>query len=258
MLTVLLAVALAADPAPRERKRLFPEPVLDVTEVALGAGFGFLWTDRGAWNEAWRSRGYQTYGPLAITPLSVNGELYANRHVPGFDYIQYSDIGGEPGTEPVSTALTYALTELSYGFSVVQLPYFWLTPRVGAGLLDVRSTAQPQGTYTFDDGAFDAAQSLTISKQAMLLDLGLGLSTFVPFGKVDGLGIQSGLRFTLRLGGLVQLFDTAGYNSLGQEVTGAPDLRLDGPYARIILSPSLVHRAVHTPRAKRSRRATAD
>lgn len=240
LLPLLLALPIAS-----AREPLFPPPMLDVTEVALGAGFGFAWLDRGAWNDAWSDRGYGTYGPLDITPLSVNGELYANRHVPGFDYITYENVGGAEGARPVRTLLRYSLTELSYGYAVVQQRDFWLVPRLGFGLFAVEINAQPEGPVGFLRAADEAAQSLTVGKQAMVVDLGLGFGGFLPFGKRDALGIQSGIRLTVRAGGLIQLFDTAGWNTHGQEVRGAPDLRADAPYVRLILSPSLVHRAPH-------------
>ncbi|MCA9572324.1 MAG: hypothetical protein KC656_31005 [Myxococcales bacterium] len=229
----VLALIVALASSAWAGKPLFPPPELDVTEVALGAGFGFAWLDRGAWDAAWTDQGFATHGPLDITPLSVNGELYANRHVPGFDYIQYQNVGGQPGREDVLTVLRYSLTELSYGYAVVKQRDFWLLPRVGAGLVDVEINAQPEGPVRFLEAADEARQSLTVSKQAMVLDLGLGFGGFIPFGKRDALGIQSGLRLTVRAGGLIQLFDTAGWNTHGQEVRGAPDLRVDAPYVRL-------------------------
>ncbi|MCB9683202.1 MAG: hypothetical protein H6733_17180 [Alphaproteobacteria bacterium] len=255
LLTVLLGpLAHAQDAAPPPRHRP-PPPELDVTEVALGAGFGFLWVPLRRWNGILSDAGYPEYGPIQITPLSINGDLWANRHVPGFDYLEYTNVGGEGGKDGIDghkTFLKIQLTELSYGYAVVHTKGFSLVPQAGAGLMHVTQRIQPVGTVAFDDALADPGRSLSFTKTLFVADLGLDISYLAAIGGHDKLGIQTGWRFTLRIGGMVQLFNTGKgdkrWTQEGQPLAGTPDLFIVGPYARIMVFPSLLHRAKHKGR----------
>lgn len=220
--------------APEPRQRL---------EVALGAGFGVGWFDTSAWQQAFADKGYDTLGPVGITPLSVNGELYANVHVPGFDYIGYEEAGGEEGTAEVGTTFRLTLTELSYGYLFYFGKGFGIAPRVGFGILDLQmATWQRQDRVGFGDTTNGLAGGRVVQKQAMITDLGVGITQGVPTSKRQKLGIHTAFRFTLRMGAMVQLFDTAPWNVEGVPVDGAPAMRVDGVYARLIVSPGIAAR----------------
>lgn len=253
MSAVLSTFAWADEPAKKEKKNPFPLPDVRWSEVALGAGFGIAWIDKRAWNDEFARRQWASLGPIEVTPLSINGELYANRHVPGFDFISYRNVGGQlpdttgtPNAPKVWTILRYTLTELSYGFAFIHTPGgFSLVPRIGFGLMDVEMNAEPEGDVDWNSIGNDAKQSTTVTKQSMIMDLGIGITYGLAIGRRDRVGIHPGFRFTIRAGAMVQLFDTAGWNASGNSVSNAPSLRLDGPYVRFIFAPSLIHRHKH-------------
>lgn len=245
MLAPLLALALAAEPA------------MDVTEVALGTGTGFVALPLGPLQDSFTEQGWSAFAPVMLETLGVNGELYLNRHVPGFDHVEFKDTRWRDPNEAVRTEFSYTFDMLSYGYSVVEHKGLYVVPRVGIGLATARASATPTDPETFQGLLDDPQRSLVMQTSAFVLDLGFGVSYLVPFGSRDALGIRNGLRIGLRMGGLIELFHTQGGTSLwtaeGQPVAGAPDVFLGGPYLRLVVAPSLIHRAVHvrTKKAKK-------
>lgn len=235
-----------------------PKPQLDVTEVALGAGFGFIYQNLEPLNELFRSKGYPEYGAVQITPLSVNGDLWANRHVPGFDYITYTNAFGPGDVGGHTTHFRFSLTQLSYGYAVVHTKGFSLVPKLGIGIANTEVKIQPTGPIGFGDVIDDPTNAFTMTKSSFVLDLGVNISYLIALGGADSLGIKTGLRWTIRVGGLVQLFDTQGgdmrWTSEGNAVRDAMDVRLDGFYARLMFFPSLLHRSVHSPKAPKQKK----
>ena len=237
LLSALLTTALAAPPA------------VDVTEVALGTGTGILFVPLAPLEEAWAENGWARFAPVQLATLAVNGELYINRHVPGFDHIEYSSVGDRIQGGDVRTDLRITMDQLSYGYAAVDRRGWFVVPRLGVGLLNATATATPLTTVPFDQASADGLRALPMSTSAFYLDAGVGLYYLVAFGGRDALGIRQGLRIGLRLGALVELFHTSGGDSLwtvqGQPLPGAPDVFLGGPYVRLFVSPSLIHRAPH-------------
>lgn len=237
LLTALLAAAVAGPPA------------MDVTEVALGTGTGILFVPLAPLEDRWAANGWARFAPVQLATLAVNGELYINRHVPGFDHIEYSSVGDRLQGGDVQTDFKVTLDQLSYGYAAVDKKGWFVVPRVGIGLATATATATPVARETFNQASADAQRALPMTTSAFFLDAGVGLYYLVAFGGRDALGIRQGLRIGLRLGALVELFHTSGGDALwatqGQPLAGSPDVFVGGPYVRLFVSPSLIHRAPH-------------
>lgn len=237
MLPLLLALAHAAEPA------------IDVTEVALGTGTGFIALPLGPLQDRFTDQGWAPFAPVLLETLAVNGELYANRHVPGFDHIEFRDTRWRDPNDAVRTDFSYTFDMLSYGYAVVNHKGWFVVPRVGVGLVTARATATPADDESFGPLMEDPQRSLSMQANAFVLDLGTGLSYLIAIGGRDALGIRQGVRIGIRLGGLIELFHTTGgtrlWSTEGEPVAGAPDVFLGGPYLRVVVSPSLIHRGVH-------------
>lgn len=243
LLPALLGAALAVPPA------------IDVTEVALGTGTGIVFIPLSPMQDRFVAQGWPEFAPVQLATLAVNGELYANNHVPGFDHIEYQSVGDRVQGTEFKTDFKVTFDELSYGYAVVNKNGWFVVPRVGVGLMNATVTATPLAAETFTGALQDGQRSLTLSTSAFSLDLGLGLYYLVAFGGRDALGIRQGLRIGVRLGGLIELFHTSSgtnlWSAAGEPVAGAPDVFLGGPYIRLFVSPSLIHRGVHVTTRKK-------
>ncbi len=228
---------------------LAKEPLIDVTEVALGTGTGIVALPLGPLEDRFTAQGWAPFAPVMLETLAVNGELYANRHVPGFDHIEYRDTRSRDPNDAVRTDFSYTYDMLSYGYAAVAHKGWFVVPRVGIGLVTATATATPKAPETFGTLLEEPQRSLTMQANAFVLDIGTGLSYLVAFGGRDALGIRTGLRIGIRVGGLIELFHTSGgtrlWSTQGEPVAGAPDVFLGGPYLRVVISPSLLHRGVH-------------
>lgn len=228
-----------------------PPPSLLVTEVALGTSMGFDYLDPAGLNRAFDRAGLPTLARWNWTPLAINGELWIDRHIPAIDFVvrQNGDARTKPEPESAGgTNLSMQLTQLSYGYAIVHLANgFSLVPRLGAGIWEARVHSWTnKDTQAFDDPAL--GDVTTLRKGGMYADLGLAITGLIAFGPRDRLGVASGLRISLRIGATIQLLNFGGkgkaWTSEGRVVTDVPDFRVDGPYARVVIAPSFLHRSV--------------
>jgi hypothetical protein len=259
-LPVLLANTLAlclGPPTPATATEPTPTPELLVTEVALGTSMGFDYLDPARLNRAFETAGLPTLARWNWTPLAINGELWINRHVPGIDFVQRQNGGDRTGTDAGGTNSRMQLTQLSYGYAFVHLDNgFSLVPRIGAGIWETHVHSWTAGGQQLfgDPGLGDVT---TLRKSGMYADLGLSITGLIAFGPRDRLGVASGLRISLRIGATIQLFNFGGrenaWKSEGRPVSGVPDFRIDGPYARIVIAPSFLHRSVRPPKRPKAR-----
>ncbi len=262
MSAILLAAVLAAAPPetaapPPETAAAPPEtaapPPADwrtllVTEVALGASMGLSYLSPRDMNRALTRAGLPTLTRWNWTPLAINGELWINRHVPGFDFLLYRNGGDAQRTAAGGSAFGLQQTQLSYGYAALHTRRgFSLVPRIGAGIWEARvRTWSRTGGGTFEDPELADVRSLR--KSGFYLDGGLSITHLFAFGPRDRLGVASGLRVALRIGAQLQLLnfrpDGEVWSSEGRPVSDVPDFRVDGVYARIVLAPSFIHRSV--------------
>ena len=229
-----------------------------VTEVALGAAFGFSTTD-------YRALDRQLGGPPLArwnwTSLGVSGELWIDRNVPGFDFLLYRN-GGDRDDDTGGIDVNLMQTQISFGRAVVHTPGgLSLVPRAGLGLWDmqVRRWGGPDGGRAGDSELADVS---TLRKGGAYADLGVAFTHLFAFGPRDKLGVASGIRIGLRLGANVQILNFPGrdgeiWNSEGRSVTGVQDVRIDGAYARLIVAPSFLHRSERPPKSAKRRRKAA-
>jgi hypothetical protein len=231
MLYTLLLATLAAAADPDDHV---------ITEVAFGTGFGVMPINLGPTNDALDALDLPRLGPVQITPLSVNAELWIGRLVPGFDYIQWQNVGAEDA-DAHDTRLSYTLTELSFGYGAIYRKSFSFEPRIGFGLSDLDLVVNKTGTVSWRDAA-DPSRSLALHRQDMLADIGVGIGWRIWLTKPTKEGVGTVLRLGIRMGGLVQLFHTSPWKADDEKVTGMPDLYVGGPYLRLFVSPSLVMR----------------
>lgn len=248
MSRLLLATVLAASP-PVESAT---EPTSDwrdllVTEVALGASMGVSYVSPRDMNRSLSGARLPTLTRWNWTPLAINGELWIDRHIPGFDFLLYRNGGDAQRTDAGGTAFGLQQTQLSYGYAVLHTRRgFSLVPRVGAGMWEarVRSWTGNDGG-SFGDPALADVRSLR--KSGFYLDGGLSITHLFAFGPRGRLGVASGIRIALRIGAQLQLLnfrpDGEVWSSEGRPVAGVPDFRVDGVYARLVLFPSFLHRS---------------
>lgn len=250
LLALLVTLAVAAEPSPEApapialpAHRWPPVAPADhaLTEVAFGTGFGFMPLNLGGLNDALAAAGHPRVGTFQITSLSVNAELWIGRMVPGFDSIGWSNVGAEKAGDS-DTTITFAMSELSYGYGVVYKPLFDFEPRLGFALADTNIVINHTGPVNADLAMDTADRALNLHRQDMLTDLGLGFGWMIPLTKVDVDGVGTGLRVAFRAGGLIQLFHTSGWKSDGEKVEDMPGMYLGGPYLRLFVSPSLLVR----------------
>jgi hypothetical protein len=238
------------DPAPDEAAELDPDELF-VTEVAMGSSIGLGLLNAKPLSDAWSARGYPGLPNLTWTPFAVNGELWVGRHVPAFDFIRATGAESDDPVGGTRTQLRTELIELSYGYAAFHRHGFSIVPRVGFGLYSVENRISSDGDLEFGDlrpeAPVDNSAAWVLAKGTMAADLGVGFGYLIAFGPREKLGLATGLRIGLRLGGLVQLFDFGpqgrAWKSEGNTVDAAPNMRMDTLYLRLFVAPSLLHRS---------------
>jgi hypothetical protein len=120
----------------------------------------------------------------------------------------------------------------SVGYIVFAKKGFSVYPLIGLGGGSMTLTfSEKEATYSFDDVLIDPRRGTTLTAGGFLINLALGVDYYLKMGEnKEGHG---GFLFGVRAGYTLAP-SKAGWGMFDNELTGAPEISMTGPFVRII------------------------
>jgi hypothetical protein len=196
--------------------------------------------------------GYSIFGNSVIDIENLNAKLASNGYTKlnesyfcvgggGHSIINKRwIIGGEAYSllgEDVTSANFKASTYMFQGFAnlgyiVLAKKGFSVYPLIGLGGGSMTLTfSEKEATYSFDDVLIDPKRGTTLTAGGFLINLALGADYYLKMGENEkGHG---GFLFGVRAGYILAP-SKAGWGMFGNELSGAPEISMTGPFVRII------------------------
>jgi opacity protein-like surface antigen len=197
--------------------------------IYFSGGVGLF--DMSELNDDLETGGYSQMQNPFIT-LGLGGTIRFGHLVLGGEGHWLRNVGGEAESNDFRLNVSggYALARV--GFDVLQWGGLSIYPIVGIGGGRVRVDILQEGGASFEDVLADPAREVRLTQRALLLDASLGVDYRFEFREQQGrasyftIGVRGGYLFAPYSGG---------WRSAGAEISGGPDLDLNGPVVQLMI-----------------------